>query len=123
MNLPSSLALPRSSFFRSRVGILALALVAVLLGGAAWFALRPIAPPVLPTPATSPDAQAPVRALPRVAKVAKAPPAPAPAIVQLPIETYGPLTTGEAWRGIPNPAATAAAAAAAASPANPNAVP
>jgi hypothetical protein len=77
MNLPSSLALPRSNFFRSRIGILVLALVAAVLGGALFFALRPAAPPKLPTPATSPAAQAPVRP-PVAAPVAKVygPPAP-----------------------------------------------
>jgi hypothetical protein len=109
MNLPSSLALPRSNFFRSRTGILVLALVAVLLGGAAFFALRPVALPTLPTPATSPAAQTPVRAVPR--------PVPAPPkVVEVAPDTYGPLTPGMTWHTT-TPAATAAAAAAAASPA------
>jgi len=105
MNLPSSLALPRSKFFQSRLGILVLALVAVLLGGAAFFALRPAAPPTLPNAATSPAAQAPVR------------PAPPPAlkVVEVPPDTYGPLTPGYTWRTV-TPAATAAAAAQAAAP-------
>lgn len=105
MNLPSSLALPRSKFFQSRLGILVLALVAALLGGAAFFALRPTAPPTVPTPATSPAAQAPVR------------PAPPPAlkVVEVPPDTYGPLTPGMTWRTV-TPAATAAAAAQAAAP-------
>lgn len=108
MNLPSSLALPRSNFFRSRLGILLLALAAILAGGAAYFTLlRPIASPKLPTPATSPAAQAPVR------------PAPAPSVpkvVEVPPETYGPLTPGLTWHTT-SPAATAAAAAQAAAPA------
>src|SRR5512138_619281 len=87
MNLPS-LALPRSKFFQSRLGILVLALVAVLLGGAAFFALRPVAPPTLPTPATSPAAQAPVRAVP-----VRPVPAP-PKVVEVAPDTYGPLTPG-----------------------------
>lgn len=110
MNLPSSLALPRSKFFQSRLGILVLALVAVLLGGAAFFALRPAAPPTLPNAATSPAAQAPVR------------PAPPPAlkVVEVPPDTYGPLTPGTTWRTV-TPAATAAAAAQAAAPTLPGA--
>jgi len=109
MNLPS-LALPRSKFFQSRLGILVLALVAVLLGGAAFFALRPLAPPTLPTAATSPAAQAPVRAVP-----ARPVPAP-PKIVEVAPDTYGPLTPGMTWHTT-SPAATAAAAASAAAPA------
>lgn len=108
MNLPS-LALPRSKFFQSRLGILVLALVAVLLGGAAFFALRPLAPPTLPTPATSPAAQAPVRAVP-----ARPVPAP-PKVVEVAPDTYGPLTPGLTWHAT-SPAATAAAAASAAAP-------
>jgi hypothetical protein len=109
MNLPS-LALPRSKFFQSRLGILVLALVAVLLGGGVFFALRPIAPPTLPTAATSPAAQAPVRAVP-------VRPAPlAPKVVEVAPDTYGPFTPGMTWHSS-NPAATAAAAAAAAAPA------
>jgi len=108
MNLPSSLALPRSKFFQSRVGILVLALVAVLLGGGVFFALRQPAPPVLPTAATSPAAQVPVRVVPR--------PVPAPPkVVEVAPDTYGPLTERVVWHGS-NPAATAAAAAAAAAP-------
>jgi len=95
MNLPS-LALPRSKFFQSRLGILVLALVAVLLGGAAFFALRPLAPPTLPTAATRP-----VPAPPKVVEVAP--------------DTYGPLTPAMTWHAT-SPAATAAAAASAAAP-------
>jgi len=108
MNLPS-LALPRSKFFQSRLGILVLALVAVLLGGAAFFALRPLAPPTLPTAATSPAAQAPVRAVP-----ARPVPAP-PKVVEVAPDTYGPLTPAMTWHAT-SPAATAAAAASAAAP-------
>lgn len=69
MNLPSSLALPQSKLLRGRTGILVLALLAAVLGGALYFALRAAAPMKTPTPATSPAAQAPVK----VAPVAKAP--------------------------------------------------
>jgi len=109
MNLPSSLALPRSKFFQSRLGILILALVAVLVGGGVFFALRSAAPPKLPTPATSPAAQTPVRVARPVA-----PPAP-PKVVEVPPDTYGPLPPGGAGH-TPSPAATAAAAASAAAP-------
>jgi hypothetical protein len=74
MNLPSSLALPRSKFFQSRIGILILALVAVLAGGAAFFALRPVARTKMPTPATSPAAQLPVRPAARPVVVFGPPP-------------------------------------------------
>lgn len=89
MNLPSSLALPRSKFFQSRLGILLLALVAVIGGGVLFFALRPLAPPKLPTAATSPAAQVLVR---------PAPAPKAPAVVQVPTTLYGPLAPGFAWQ-------------------------
>ncbi|HEY2924688.1 MAG TPA: hypothetical protein VGJ98_06950 [Candidatus Eisenbacteria bacterium] len=57
MNLPSSLALSQSKFFQSRLGILLLALVGLAIVGGIMLLRRP-APPVLPTPATSPAAQA-----------------------------------------------------------------
>jgi hypothetical protein len=74
MNLPSSLALPRSNFFQSRIGILILALVAVLAGGGVFFALRPVARTKMPTPATSPAAQLPVRPAARPVVVFGPPP-------------------------------------------------
>jgi hypothetical protein len=74
MNLPSSLALPRSKFFQSRIGILILALVAVLVGGGVFFALRPAARTKMPTPATSPAAQLPVRPAARPVVVFGPPP-------------------------------------------------
>jgi len=80
MNLPSSLALPQSSLLRSRVGILILVAAAVLIGGVTYFVLRAPAPAKLPTPATSPAAQALPRSVtpPPVAKqVVYGPPAPA----------------------------------------------
>ena|SRR5438477_6049812 len=64
MNLPSSLALSQSKFFQSRLGILLLALVGLAIAGGILLLRRPEPPaPVLPTPATSPAAQA----LPKVA--------------------------------------------------------
>jgi hypothetical protein len=89
MNLPSSLALPRSRFFQSRSGILVLALVAVLAGGGLFFAWRRVSPPVSPTPATSPAAQAPVRAV----AVPKAEP-----LVVVPPTVYGPLSPKHTWK-------------------------
>lgn len=85
MNLPSSLALPRSNFFRSRIGFLVLALVAALLGGGLYFALRQMAPLKLPTAATSPAAQTPVR--PR-------PPVPPPVVAKV----YGPPPPESIWK-------------------------
>lgn len=85
MNLPSSLALPSSNFFRSRIGILVLALVAALLGGGIYFALRQWAPPKLPTAATSPAAQTPAR--PR-------PPVPPPIVAKV----YGPPPPESIWK-------------------------
>lgn len=77
MNLPSSLALPQSKFFQSRLGLLVLALVALLiLGVVAFFALRAPAPPRLPTAATSPAAQTPVRPAAPSKLVVYGPPAP-----------------------------------------------
>jgi len=59
MNLPSSLALSQSKFFQSRLGILLLALVGLAIAGGIMLLRRQEPPaPVLPTPATSPAAQA-----------------------------------------------------------------
>ncbi|HEX7079040.1 MAG TPA: hypothetical protein VF363_11520 [Candidatus Eisenbacteria bacterium] len=100
MNLPSSLALPQSKFFQSRVGLLVLALVAALIVGVAlFFALRAPAPPTLPTAATSPAAQTPVR-----------PAAPAGNLSKL--VYYGPPAPDWVPRD-PMPAPSAAAAVAA----------
>ena len=77
MNLPSSLALPQSKLLRSPVGILILVVAAALIGVVAFFALRAPAPAKLPTPATSPAAQAlPKAAAPVAAPVVYGPPAP-----------------------------------------------
>ena len=101
MNLPSSLALPRSNFFRSRIGILVLALVAALLGGGLFFAFRQIAPPKLPTAATSPAAQTPVRPRP-------AAPVPPPVIAKV----YGPPPPPSIWTPPATPVPGAATLAA-----------
>ncbi len=97
MNLPSTLALPRSKFFQSRIFFLILALVAVLAGGGIFFAMRSAVPPRTPTPATSPAAQTPVRpvrALPPV--VVFGPPAPEsiwkpPIAASAPVAASGPM--------------------------------
>jgi len=63
MNLPSSLALSQSKFFQSRLGILLLALVGLMIAGGIMLLRQKEPPaPVLPTPATSPAAQALPRA-------------------------------------------------------------
>ena len=63
MNLPSSLALSQSKFFQSRLGILLLALVGLAIAGGIVLLRQKEPPaPVLPTPATSPAAQALPRA-------------------------------------------------------------
>lgn len=96
MNLPSSLALPQSKFLKGRTGILVLALLVLLLGTAAYFAMRTIMPPKTPTPATSPAAQAPVKTVP-VAKV------PAPVV-------YGPPAPAWVERVVVAPATPAGGA-------------
>ena len=135
MNLPSSLALPQSKLLRSPVGIAILVAAVLLIGGAAYFALRAPAPAKLPTAATSPAAQA----LPRggapvpAARVAAAPVyygPPAPAWVKRDLSVVAPApvaaapgavkTVGVAsgptgTATVPVTAAGAAAAAAAAS--------
>jgi len=77
MNLPSSLALPQSKLFQSRIGLLILLLVVALIGvGVFFFVLRPVAPPKSPTVATSPAAVATPRPAMK-APVVYGPPAPA----------------------------------------------
>jgi hypothetical protein len=103
MNLPSSLALPRSKFFQSRIGILILALVAVLAGGGVFFALRPATRTKMPTPATSPAAQLPVRPAAR------------------PVVVFGPPAPESIWKApaaatLPPPAVAAAPVGAVAAP-------
>jgi hypothetical protein len=76
MNLPSSLALPQSNFFRSRIGLLVLLLVVALIGvGVFFFVLHPIAPLKRPTVATSPAVPATPRPAVK-APVVYGPPAP-----------------------------------------------
>jgi len=76
MNLPSSLALPQSKLFQSRIGLLVLLLVVALIGvGVFFFVLHPMAPPKTPTVATSPAAVATPRPAMR-APVVYGPPAP-----------------------------------------------
>jgi len=58
MNLPSSLALPQSKLLRSPIGILILVAAVALIGVVSFFVLRGPSPQKLPTPATSPAAQA-----------------------------------------------------------------
>lgn len=73
MNLPSSLALPQSSLFRSRIVLLVLLLVVAALGVGVFYFTRPVAPVKAPTPATSPAAVATPR---REAPAVYGPPAP-----------------------------------------------
>jgi hypothetical protein len=105
MNLPSSLALPQSKLFQSRIGILILLLVVALLGaGAFWFLrLRPVAPMKAPTVATSPAAVATPR--PQTKPVFYGPPAPAW------VEREAPPASGTPAAAVPAPPATAAAGA------------
>ena len=75
MNLPSSLALPQSKLFQSRIGLLILLLVVAVVGvGVFFLVLHPVAPPKTPTVATSPAAVATPR--PVVKQVVYGPPAP-----------------------------------------------
>ena len=77
MNLPSSLALPQSKLFQSRIGLLVLLLVVALIGvGVFFFVLHPVTPPKSPTVATSPAAVATARPVMK-APVVYGPPAPA----------------------------------------------
>jgi hypothetical protein len=108
MNLPSSLALSQSKFFQSRLGILLLALVGLAIAGGIMLLRRQEpAAPVLPTPATSPAAQA----LPRVAphKLLTYGPA-APAWARTDVQ-YGPPAPPEFMTSVTAPAPGAAATA------------
>ncbi len=104
MNLPSSLALSQSKFFQSRLGILLLALVGLAIAGGIVLLRRQEPPsPVLPTPATSPAAQA----LPRIAPklVTYGPPAPSWARTDI---QYGPSAPPEFLTSLTVPAPGAA---------------
>ena len=117
MNLPSSLALPQSKLLRGRTGILVLALLVSLLGGALYFAMRAGAPPKTPTPATSPAAQAPVKTAPVpkvVAPVVYGPPAPA-WVERVPVPAASAASTTVAGSVVPGPATALVSPAAGAS--------
>lgn len=101
MNLPSSLALPQSKLFQSRIGILILLLVVAVLGAGVFWFLRPVAPMKAPTVATSPAAVATPR--PQTKPVIYGPPAPAW------VEREAPPATGTA--AVPAPPSMAAAGA------------
>jgi len=92
MNLPSSLALSQSKFFQSRLGILLLALVGLAIAGGILLLRRSEPPaPVLPTPATSPAAQALPKVTP-VKRVVYGPAAPTWARTDV---QYGPAAPAE----------------------------
>src|SRR5690242_13429663 len=101
MNLPSSLALSQSKFFQSRLGILLLALVGLAIAGGILLLRRSEPPaPVLPTPATSPAAQA----LPKVAPVKRVVYGPAaPTWARTDIQ-YGPAAPAEFLTSVTAPA-------------------
>ena len=101
MNLPSSLALPQSKLLRSPVGILILVAAVVLIGVVAFFVLRGSTPAKLPTPATSPAAQAlPSATSGAGAPVQYGPPAPDWVKRDLSVVAKAP-TTGAAASGTP----------------------
>jgi len=115
MNLPSSLALSQSKFFQSRLGILLLALVGLAIAGGIML-LRQKEPsaPVLPTPATSPAAQALPRATtPKL--LTYGPPAPVWARTDV---QYGPPAPAEFMTSVtaPAPGSTASPAPATLAP-------
>jgi len=129
MNLPSSLALPQSKLLKGRTGILVLVLLVSLLGGALYFAMRAGAPPKMPTPATSPAAQAPVKtaAVPKLpAPVVYGPPAP-DWVERVPVTAASAVSTTVAGSVVPGPATAivspAAGASAAAVPSAATAIP
>ncbi len=115
MNLPSSLALSQSKFFQSRLGILLLALVGLAIAGGIMLLRRQEPPaPVLPTPATSPAAQALPRG-PALKVITYGPPAPAWARNDVP---YGPPAPPEFMTSVtaPAPGSTASPAPATLAP-------
>ena len=101
MNLPSSLALPQSKLFQSRIFLVLLLVLAVLIGAGVFYFMRPMAPPKSPTVASSPAAEAIPRPAPAVA------PAPVPAPI-----VYGPPAPDWVER-VPMPSAPGAPVAAA----------
>src|SRR4030095_15771278 len=98
MNLPSSLALPQSKLFQSRIFLVLLLVLAVLIGAGVFYFMRPLTPPKAPTVATSPAAQA----IPRPTPAASVAPVPAPIV-------YGPPAPDWVER-VPMPAAAPAPA-------------
>ena len=103
MNLPSSLALSQSKFFQSRLGILLIALVGLAIAGGIMLLRRQEPPaPVLPTPASSPAAQA----LPSTRVVTFGPPAPNWARTDI---QYGPAAPAEFMTSATAPAPGTAA--------------
>lgn len=87
MNLPNSLALSPSKLFQSRLGILLLTLAVVVIGAGVYLlAMNRERPAVLPSPGTSPAAQA----LPRPGTLPGNPPG-------------HPLMAPNAWVGPPAP--------------------
>jgi hypothetical protein len=107
MNLPSSLALPQSKLFQSRIGILVLLLVVAVIGAGVVLFLRPVAPVKAPTVATSPAAVATPRSQVR-APVVYGPPAPAW------VERDAPPPAGVPAAAVPAPPVAAAGPAGAA---------
>jgi hypothetical protein len=103
MNLPSSLALPQSKLFQSRIGLVLLLVLAVLIAAGVFLLTRPVAPTKMPTVATSPAAVATPRQEPR-------PVATPPPIV------YGPPAPDWVERAPVTPPTGAPAAAAPAPP-------
>ena len=106
MNLPSSLALPQSKLFQSRIGLVLLLVLAVLIAAGVFLLTRPVAPTKMPTVATSPAAVATPRQEPRPVAT------PAPIV-------YGPPAPDWVERA---PVAPATGAPAAAAPAPPGTV-
>ena len=97
MNLPSSLALPQSKLFQSRITLLILLLVVAVVGVGVFYFMRPVAPVKAPTVATSPAAVATPRAQ---APVMYGPPAPPWVEREAPPPPAGALATA-----VPAPAA------------------
>ena len=106
MNLPSSLALPQSKLFQSRVTLLILLLVVAVIGVGVFYFMRPVAPVKAPTVATSPAAVATPRAQ-APSPVMYGPPAPPWVEREAPPPPAGALATA-----LPAPAANPAQAGA-----------
>ena len=97
MNLPSSLALPQSKLFQSRIFLVLLLVLAVLIGAGVFYFMRPLTPPKAPTVATSPAAQAIPRPTPA------APVAPVPAFHQWTGNRLTPDSSGARFFPIASP--------------------